>query len=134
MPVHMRYYTDPASAVSFANEPAVRRLMVEFGSDVQITYVMAGLARTIEGDAGARVREWLDVSERSGMPIDPRLWLEGAIHSTYPACMAVKAAAEQSADGRYLRAVREGLLCFRRKLDSTEALVGVAREAGLDVE
>src|SRR4051812_35782963 len=50
--------------------------------------------------------------------------------------MAVKAAAEQGeeASGRYLRAVREGLMCFRRKLDTTEALVEEARRAGLDVE
>jgi predicted DsbA family dithiol-disulfide isomerase len=134
MPVHVRYYTDPASGVSFGNEPALRKLMVEFGADVRITYVMGGLARTFEGDHGELIREWLDVSGRTGMPIDPRLWLEGPIHSSYPACMAVKAAAEQSADGPYLRAVREGLLCFRRKLDATEALVGVAREVGLNVE
>jgi protein-disulfide isomerase-like protein with CxxC motif len=120
--------------VSFGNEPLLRKLMVEFGADVRFTYVMGGLARTYEGNLTPHVREWLDVSERTGMPIDPRLWLEGPIHSTYPACMAVKAAAEQSADGPYLRAVREGLFCFRRKLDSTEALVGVARDVGLDVE
>src|SRR3954447_17215868 len=50
--------------------------------------------------------------------------------------MAVKAAAEQGADaaGRYLRAVREGLMCFRRKLDTVEALVEEARRARLDVE
>jgi putative protein-disulfide isomerase len=134
MPVHCRYYTDPACAVSFGNEPVLRKLMVEFGADVSFTYVMGGLARTYEGDLTPHVRDWLDVSKRSGMPIDPRLWLEGPIHSSYPACMAVKAAAEQSADGEYLRAVREGLLCFRRKLDATEALVDVARQVGLDAE
>ena len=70
------------------------------------------------------------------MPIDPRLWSEGPIRSTFPACMAVKAAAEQGseAEERYLRAVREGLMCLRRKLDTTEALVDTAREAGLDVK
>jgi predicted DsbA family dithiol-disulfide isomerase len=136
MPVDVRYYTDPASAVSFGNEPVLRKLMVEFGADVRITHVMGGLARTFEGDPAPRIREWLDVSERSGMPIDPRLWLENPIHSSYPGCMAVKAAAEQSDDDgyRYLRAVHEGLLCFRRKLDSAEALVDVARDVGLDVE
>ena len=136
MPVHVRYYTDPACAVSFGNEPVLRKLMMEFGADLTFTYVMGGLARTYEGDLGWLVREWLDVSERSGMPIDPRLWLEGPIRSTYPACMAVKAAADQAADGgyTYLRALREGLLCFRSKLDTTEALVGEARAAGLDVE
>jgi hypothetical protein len=79
--------------------------------------------------------EWLDHAGRSGMPFDPRLWSEGPIRSTYPACMAVKAAGEQGpqAAGRYLRALREGLMCFRRKLDAKEALVEEARAAGLDV-
>src|SRR5205085_10145355 len=53
-----------------------------------------------------------------------------------PACIAMKAAADQAPDGgyRYLRVVREGLMCFRRKLDTMEALVEEARRAGLDVE
>src|SRR5436305_528900 len=78
----------------------------------------------------------MDVAADSRMPIDPRLWKEGPIKSTYPACMAVKAAVEQARDGgyAYLRRLREGLLCFRRKLDTTEALVEEARAARLDVE
>src|SRR4051812_14764385 len=126
MPVHVRYYTDPASAVSFGNEPALRRFMVEFGADAQITYVMGGLARTFEGDPSGRVREWLDVSGRSGMPIDPRLWLEDPIGSSYPACMAVKAAAEQSADGVYLPALRGGPPSFPPQPDPAQAPAGVA--------
>src|SRR3954469_25356110 len=136
MPVYVRYYTDPASSVSFGNEPVLRKLMVEFGADVRFTYVMGGLARTYEGDLGRLVREWLGVSQRSGMPVDPRPWLGGPLPSAHPACMAAKAAAEQGTDGgyAYLRALREGLLCFRRKLDATEALVDVARDAGLDAQ
>ncbi len=56
--------------------------------------------------------------------------------SSYPACMAVRAAAEQGGDGgyAYLRALREGITCFARKLDAPEALLSEARDAGLDVE
>jgi putative protein-disulfide isomerase len=113
--------------------------MVEFGDNVSWTYVMGGLSRdytNTPGDRDARLAHWLDVADRGGMPIDPRLWREAAIGSSYPACMAVKAAAMQAPDGggRYLRAVREGLMCFRRKLDTTEALVEEGRRAGLDVE
>jgi putative protein-disulfide isomerase len=134
MPVRVCYYTDPACSASWGAEPALRRLMVEFGPELQIHYVMGGLARDYKGDFGWLVREWLDAADRTGMPVDPRLWSEGPISSTYPACMAVKAAAEQSEDGGYgyLRAAREGLMCFRRKLDTTEALVEEARSAGLD--
>jgi predicted DsbA family dithiol-disulfide isomerase len=135
LPVRLRYHTDPACPASWAAEPALRRLVVEFGADLSITYVMGGLAREYGAPYEARVMEWLEHADRSGMPFDPLLWSEGPIRSTYPACIAVKAAAEQGAEAeaRYLRALREGLMCFRRKLDAKEALVEEARGAGLDV-
>jgi putative protein-disulfide isomerase len=136
MPVRVRYITDPACSSSWAAEPALRKLMVEFGADLSFTYVMGGHARQYEAEPSGHVGRWLDDAERSGMPVDPRLWLEAPIASSYPACMAVKAAGEQGdqATERYLRALREGLLCGRRKLDTTEALVAEARPAKLDPE
>ena len=115
----------------------MRRLQTEFGDEVRITYVMGGLSRQYEGDQARLVTEWLDAAERSGMPVDPRAWnTPGAIKSTFPACMAFKAAAEQGPEAaeRYLRALREGIMCRRRKLDGVEALVEEARAAGLDAE
>jgi len=147
----VRYLTDPACSWSWAYEPTVRRLMNEFGEELRWTFVMGGLARDFgaaEGaDAAKAVREgwglhawllahWLEVAAEGDMPCDPLLWRESPLRSSYPACLAVKAAAEQADDGgyAYLRAVREGLFCFRRKLDSTEAMVEEARRARLDAE
>ena len=109
--------------------------MVEFGAEVEITYVMGGLAREFEDRAGL-VMTWLEHSAESGMPVDPRIWANGSPRSSYPACIAVKAAAEQGreAEERYLRALREGFMCRRRKLDAPEALVEEARDAGLDAQ
>jgi putative protein-disulfide isomerase len=148
--VGVRYLTDPACAWSWAYEPVTRRLMAEFEDELEWTFVMGGLAREYESRAGDAAEtagggwgthqrllaHWLEVAAAEGMPCDPLLWRDGPLRSTYPACLAVKAAAEQAADGgyRYLRAVREGLLCFRRKLDGPEALVEEARRSGLDVE
>lgn len=139
MSVGARYYTDPSCPWSWSAEPVLRRLMVEFGDNLSWTYVMGGLARDYTKSPGgpeALLAHWLDVAAEGRMPIDPRLWRESAIGSSYPACIAVKAAAEQASDGgyRYLRVVREGLMCFRRKLDAVEALVEEARRARLDVE
>jgi putative protein-disulfide isomerase len=109
--------------------------MVEFGEGLSWTFVMGGLARDYtSGHREAQV--WMDAADEGRMPVDPRIWWEGPIKSTYPACMAVKAAAEQAEDGGYgyLRRLREGLMCFRRKLDTTEALVEEARGAKLNVE
>jgi len=110
--------------------------MQEFGESVSWSWLMVGLAREIPADTRGLALHWLGVADSSGMPIDPLLWKESPIGSTYPACMSVKAAAEQGdqAATRYLRVVREGLMCLRRKLDTTEAFVEAAREARLDVE
>jgi putative protein-disulfide isomerase len=148
VPVEVRFITDPACSWSWSTEPVLRKLMVEFDAELRWRWVMGGMARDYTqgysdpeaGIGGSRgvypglVAHWLDVADEGRMPIDPRLWVEAPIRSTYPACMAVKAAAEQSSDGgyRYLRALREGLLCFRHKLDALEALVEEARGVRLD--
>jgi predicted DsbA family dithiol-disulfide isomerase len=132
--IHVSYFTDPACPRSWAAEPWRRRLQSEFGNDLRFTYVMTGLARTIERPL-EQLSDWLDAAAASGMPVDPRLWLEAPPGSTYPACMAVKAAAEQGLDEPYLRALREGFALRRRKLDAVDALVDLARSVpGVDVD
>ena len=107
---------------------------MEFGAALEITYVMGGLARAFEEDLSALVIQWLDDAAESGMPLDPRVWHANGVRSTYPACIAFRAAAEQGPElaTRYLRVLREGFMCHGRKLDGAEALVAEARRAGLD--
>jgi hypothetical protein len=134
VPVH--YFTDPGCPMSWGNEPSVRRLAVEFGDSLGWRLVMGGLGRDYKGhEKGALVR-WVEDAAAIEMPMDPLLWKESPISSTYPACIAVKAAGEQGIDAqaRYLRVLREGLMCFRRKLDSLEPFVEEARRAQLDVD
>ena len=137
MTVEVRYYTDPACPRSWGAEPKLRRLMWEFASGLRFKWVMGGLAREYAAaEHPALVAEWLDLTEETGMPTDPRLWLRNPIASSHPACQAVKAATEQGSEAgyAYLRRVREGLMVEGRKLDHAEALVGEAGPAGLDVE
>jgi predicted DsbA family dithiol-disulfide isomerase len=132
--VHVTYYTDPACPWSWAAEPAVRRLQVEFGEEVSITYVMGGMAREFRKPLET-MRHVLDAAAASGMPTDPRVWLDAPPVSSYPASQAVKAAAEQGLDAAYLRVAREGLMVDRLKLDGTAALTDAARRVpGLDVD
>ena len=95
---------------------------------------MAGMAREF-GEPVPVVEETLEVADEAGMPVDPRVWLEAPLRSSHPACIAVTAAAEQGKAAAYLRRLREGIMCRRRKLDAGEALVEEARATpGLDVE
>lgn len=134
--VEVIYYTDPACPWSWAAEPALRRLLTEFGDGVRITYVMAGLAREIS-DPHAELLEALDAAAASGMPVDPRSWGGRggrAPRSTYPSCLAGKAAAEQRLDGPYLRVLREGFWLRGAALDTPDALEAAARAVpGLDL-
>jgi len=128
-------YTDPACPWSWALEPALRRLEVEFAKSLVVTPVMGGLARAF-GPALSVIGEWLDAGAASGMPVDARLWIGSPPASSYPACLAVNAAGEQGpeAQGAYLRVLRQGFACDRRKLDGSEALLDAARLVpGMDV-
>ena len=132
--VHTYYYTDPACPWSWALEPALRKLSYELAGSLSVTYVMCGMARQF-GDAVPIVTEMLEAADRSGMPVDARLWLSAPPRSSHPACLAVKAVSEQGDPGPYLRRVREGLMCRRRKLDSTDALLEEARAVpGIDLD
>jgi putative protein-disulfide isomerase len=132
--VHTYYYTDPFCPWSWALEPALRKLAVEFADGLDVRYVMCGMAREV-GDAGHLVTEMLEASEASGMPVDPRVWLADPPRSSHPGCLAVKAASEQGDPTVYLRRLREGIQCRRRKLDTADALISEARSVpGLDVE
>jgi putative protein-disulfide isomerase len=134
--VPVRYFTDPACPMSWGHQPVVRRIEAEYGAEVDWRWVMGGLGRDYKGHEHTLLTHWTEEAGLVDMPMDPLLWKEGPIQSTYPSCLAVKAAGDQGvpAQSRYLRVVREGLMCFRRKLDTTEALVEEARRAGLDVE
>jgi predicted DsbA family dithiol-disulfide isomerase len=135
MTVQVRFYTDPACPLSWAAEPATRRLMWEFEGELEFVWVMGGLARSYErANLLDVVSQWLVDADEGGMPCDPRIWTETPLDSTYPACQAVKAAAEQGPQAayRYLRTLREGIMFERRKLDHAEALIAAAGPAGID--
>ena len=135
MTIDVRHYTDPACPWSWGAEPILQRLRWEFGDEVRVRPVMCGLARTFEPQRRAElIAEWLEASERTGMPVDALLWRYNPLSSSYPVSQAVKAAREQGpeAERGYLRRVREGILFGRRRLDHAEPLAAEAGPAGLD--
>ena len=138
MAVEVRVVTDPACAWSWGSEPKLRRLDWEFGDRLDWRWVMGGMVREVGPGQRARyARVWPNVAVESGMPFDPRLWAEGGIDSSYPACQAVIAAGEQGkpAAELMLRRIREGLMFGRRRLDRVSELIALAgelEEEGLD--
>lgn len=135
-PVPVTFFTDPYCPWSWAAEPQLRRLQVEFGERLAITFVIVGLHQTIEApDAGALALATLDGAAESGMPADARVFLRDPPRSTHPAGLALHAVAEQDDPGPYLRRLREAIFVEGRRMDSAPALLDAARETGgLDLD
>jgi predicted DsbA family dithiol-disulfide isomerase len=139
--VEVTCYTDPVCPWSWGLEPALRKLGEEFAGEVRFTYVMCGMVRQLEGGVaqdGAAFKllsSTLEAAWQSGMPVDPRPWLDDPPRSSHPACIAVKAAEQQGDPAPLLRRLREGFLCRRRRLDVAQALLEESRHVpALDPE
>jgi putative protein-disulfide isomerase len=130
------FLTDPYCPWSWAAEPQLRRLEVEFGTGLAFTFVIVGLKRRIEAaDAAALALDTVDAAAESGMPADPRVFLRDPPSSTHPAGLAVAAVAEQADPGPFIRRLREAIMLERRRMDTAPALLDAARETGgLDLE
>jgi putative protein-disulfide isomerase len=130
-------FTDPYCPWSWAAEPHLRRLEVEFGAEVRPTFVIVGLHRRIERPERLALSA-LDAAAESGMPVDARVFLRDPPVSTHPAGLAVQAVAEQAGGervGPFLRRLREAILLEGRRMDTAPALLDAARETGgLDLE
>jgi predicted DsbA family dithiol-disulfide isomerase len=126
-------YTDPWCPYSWGSEPHRRRLEVEFGESVSITYVMGGMQEVLSKPVSF-AEEWLEAAEESGMPADPRQLLTDPPSSTHPAGIAVRAVSEQVNPGAFLRRVRESIFLWRRRMDRIEHFIDLARDLRLDID
>lgn len=140
-------FTDPFCSWCWATEPALLALRERYREQINIRFVMGGLIRDMSEfyDSLNNIRtpaevvpHWKMVSERSGQPIDERFWLEVDPHvSTWPACLAAKAAGLQGKEvgDRYLRRLRRAVLTERAQIDREAELLRLARDVdGLDYE
>ena len=144
------WYTDPHNVWCWGFEPMMRRLEVVYPDVVAVDVRMGGLfedftpvreqwARMSGGRWTASVRTFFDaVATQHRMPMDAERMMSAVddFSSTWPACIAAKAAELQGRDlgRRYLRALREAWCLDGRGIHRTAVQTEVAKEAGLDVD
>jgi putative protein-disulfide isomerase len=78
--------------------------------------------------------QWFQIQELSGMPLDDRLWHIDPPASSYPACVAVKAAGRQgkAAEESLLRRLREAAMIERRNIGRWDTLYAAAQQTAND--
>lgn len=142
-PVRVTYFTDPLCPWCWAFEPQWRRLRFEFGAGLRWQYRMGGL---LSGwgryhdpvneihNPGQMATQWLQVAELTDVPIDASIWRAAPPASSYPACLAFKAAESFGPPfaEAYLRRLREAVMLEGRDVSRREVLLDVAAAAGAD--
>lgn len=147
-PVTVVWYTDPISVWCWGCEPALRRIEALYGDQVTTDVRMGGLFEdfTPMRDSWSRMSggRWRDmvltfltaVAGQHRMPMNVEGMADAMedFRSTWPACVAAKAAEAQGADAgrRYLRRLREASLVEGRGIHRRSVQLAVAVEAGLD--
>ncbi|MXN92880.1 DsbA family protein [Flavobacterium sp. Sd200] len=140
-PVNIVYYTDPICSSCWGIEPQLRKLKLEYGQYFEIDYRMGGLLPDWSYNSGGISKpsdvahHWDEASLYYQMPIDGDVWLEDPLHSSYPSCIAVKAAQIQDKQKAviFMRILREGLFIDKKNIAKWENIVPAAEKAGLDV-
>jgi putative protein-disulfide isomerase len=138
-PIEIIYYTDPLCSWSWAVEPQWRRLQYEFGDRLVYRYSMGGLLRDWQqfSDPLNHISRpiqmgpvWIQVRHLTGMPINEGIWVNNPPSSSYPACIAVKAAFQQGpkVGESYLRRLREAVMLEGRNIAQREVLRELAAE------
>lgn len=134
----IEYYTDPLCSWSWAFEAQWRRLRYECGNLLEWRYRMGGLLSDWRSydDPFNDIRhpsqmgpQWFQVRKHTGMPLDERIWHLDPPSSSYPACVAVKAAEcqGQNVGEAYLRRVREAAMMECRNVALQEVLLDLAQ-------
>lgn len=143
LPLEIVYFTDPLCSWCWGFEPQWRRLGYELGGAAVWRYRMGGVIAGWDryNDPVNDIRrpaqmgpQWLHVAAMTGMPLDARIWTDDPPASSYPACVAVKAAERHSADfgARYLRRLREAVMLGDRNIARREVLISLADETAAD--
>jgi putative protein-disulfide isomerase len=149
--IEITEFTDPVCTWCWGSEPVLRKLETRFGEQVKISYIMGGLVQDITSfydsfnDIGGDpdrsnkniAKHWVDASERHGMPVrskDFKLFSKER-PSTYPQNIAYKAAQmqDQALANKFLRRIREASATEARQTNTTEVLLELASEVGLDI-
>lgn len=140
---NIEYYTDPLCCWSWAMEPQWRKLKFLLKDKLEYRYVMGGLLRDwnhYQDDLNSIGRPsqmgplWMEAKHISGQPMEESIWIDAPINSSYPACMAVKAAENQSfvAGEAMLRELREAVMFKKKNIAEADVIVEIAEKLAED--
>lgn len=118
-------------------EPQMRKLRYLLKDSLSYRYVMGGLIRNWDHykDPINSINRpsqmgplWMEAKHTTGQPIDETIWIKDPVDTSYPSCMAVKAAEVQSfgAGEAMLRQLREAVMIHGKNIGKKEFIFEIA--------
>lgn len=139
--IRIIYFTDPICSACWSIEPQLRKLLLEYGNIINLEYHMGGLLPSWDVYSAGAISKpsdvahhWEEMSKHFGMPIDGDVWLKDPLASSYPSCIAVKAAELQGTvkGANFLRRIREMVFLENKNISKWEHLRQAAADCGID--
>ncbi|MGQ7868331.1 DsbA family protein [Sunxiuqinia sp. sy24] len=140
-PVKIICFSDPICSFCWGIEPQLRKLMLEYGDDVELEYRMGGLLPDWNYNRGGIskpsdvAQHWDELSSYFDMPIDGDIWLEDPLHSSFPPSIAFKAAQLQDETKalQFLRRLREMVFVEKKNIARWETIAAATQQTELDL-
>jgi predicted DsbA family dithiol-disulfide isomerase len=135
------YFTDPICSSCWVLQPILRKLLLEYDDRISIEYRMGGLLPSWESYSDKRITKpsdaaalWDEIRKKEKIPINGDIWMDDPLMSSYPPCIAFKAAQRQDKDKAifFLRRLKEMLFMEKKNINKWENMEKAALFCGLD--
>ncbi|MDD9156217.1 DsbA family protein [Aliivibrio sp. S4TY2] len=133
------YVYDPMCSWCWGYKPVWNKVKQAVSSDVDIVYVLGGLAPDSEEPMSQEMQTqiasyWQKIENYLGTSFNHDFWEKNTPRrSTYPSCRAILAARAQGAELAMLEAIQTAYYLKAMNPSDNDVLLGCARDIGLDM-
>lgn len=132
------YVYDPMCSWCWGYKPTWEAIKASLGGDVEIRYVLGGLAEDTDAPMPLQMRTqiaeyWRKIESYLGTEFNHDFWtLNEPRRATYPACRAIIAARAQEAEFEMYAAIQSAYYLEAKNPSDNSVLIDIATEIGLD--
>ncbi|MGR5501534.1 DsbA family protein [Vibrio sp. DNB22_10_4] len=132
------YVYDPMCSWCWGYKPTWEAIKASLGGDVEIRYVLGGLAEDTDAPMPLQMRTqiaeyWRKIESYLGTEFNHDFWtLNEPRRATYPACRAIIAARAQDAEFEMYAAIQSAYYLEAKNPSDNSVLIDIATEIGLD--
>ncbi|WP_162915343.1 DsbA family protein [Paraflavitalea soli] len=138
-PIQATWFTDPLCCWSWGMQPHLDQWQAGYGDQLTLQYVMGGMLpswQQFHDEANNVSRPvqmgpvWMHAAQLMGRPVHHQVWMKDPPASSYPACIAVKAAALQLPEAgiTLFRNLQQALMAAGKNIASWPILQSLAAQ------